>query len=209
MVPYWVFWGHGCIRMLYGYVTHDVFPLMVTYAVGDVLSIGFLAVYFKYSTERTKVLKLSLVTLVICVVVTLYAIFGRYVQPEGQAADIVGFIAIASSVILYSSPLTAIKRVLREKNAESLPFPMIVIGIVNNTLWIIYGFLIMDVLLVVPTCINVVIGTVQFVLCIVYSPSRRALPVVATKPTASPTCGVELSTITLETPAYAAIEVDR
>lgn len=163
--------------MLYGYVTDDTFPLMVTYAVGDVLNIGFIAMYFMHSKQRKYVLKATAIVLLCNAVVTIYAVLGKrhlLDQSLDGVSKTVGFIAIASSLLLYASPFSAISHVVRTKSSASIPFTMCLVGVVNNALWIIYGFLISDIVLIVPTCINIVLGCIQVVLFFVYHPRRRS-----------------------------------
>lgn len=162
--------------MLYGYVTGDTFPLLVTYAVGDLLNIAFIAVYYRYTTQRAYVLKATSFAFLCNAIVTVYAVLGKRQVVHQSAHDlnqVVGFIAIASSLLLYASPFSAISNVVKTKSSASIPITMCLIGVVNNALWIIYGFLISDIVLIIPTCINVVLGCIQVVLFFVYHPNRR------------------------------------
>jgi solute carrier family 50 protein (sugar transporter) len=163
--------------MLYGYVTSDIFPLLVTYAVGDLLGIVFLAVYYRWSKQRSYVLKAVAIAFVCNAIVAIYVVLGAQgvlKQSESSFKQVVGYIAIASSLVLYSSPLSTIKLVLQTKSSASIPAPMIITGVINNALWIIYGILLKDIILVLPTSINVVLGVAQVVLYIVYRPKRNA-----------------------------------
>lgn len=164
-------------RMLYGYVTGDVFPLLVTYAVGDLLGIAFLAVYYRWSKERNNVLKAVVIAFVCNALVAIYVVLGEqgvFNQSVDSFKQVVGYLAIASSLVLYSSPLSTIKLVLQTKSSASIPAPMIIAGVTNNALWIIYGILLKDIILVLPTSINVVLGVAQVVLYVVYRPKRSA-----------------------------------
>uniref|UniRef100_K3WZZ3 Bidirectional sugar transporter SWEET n=1 Tax=Globisporangium ultimum (strain ATCC 200006 / CBS 805.95 / DAOM BR144) TaxID=431595 RepID=K3WZZ3_GLOUD len=162
--------------MIYGYVSDNTFPLLVTYAVGDVLNIGFLAVYYRYSTRRAYVFKVMLVAFLCNAILTIYAVLGkRHIthQPEHNLKQIVGFVAIASSLMLYASPFSAISRVVKTKSSSSIPIVMCIVGVVNNALWVLYGALIDDMMLIIPTSISIVLGCIQIVLYFVYRPSHR------------------------------------
>lgn len=159
--------------MLYGYVTDDAFPLLVTYAVGSVFNISFIAVYFRYSTQRTLVIKTTSVALVCNAVVTIYAVLaksGELSQSTDTVKQAVGCVAIASSVLLYASPFSTLSRVVQTKSSVSIPITMCIVGVVNNALWIVYGVLISDLVLVVPASVNIVIGSIQIVLYFLYRP---------------------------------------
>ncbi|GMF15806.1 unnamed protein product [Phytophthora fragariaefolia] len=177
--------------MLYGYVTDNTFPVLTTYAIGDALSIVFLAVYIRWTTERKAVFKTCCIALVCNVVVTVYVMLGKNGVLPGSHQSmtlIVGIIAIASSLALYASPLAAIKLVLQTKSSASLPFAMILAGTINNLLWVVYGALVFDLFLIVPSSVNGALGLVQVALYGVYHPSRCAAgsAVVPVEPCRSP-----------------------
>ncbi|KAJ0410709.1 hypothetical protein ATCC90586_008294 [Pythium insidiosum] len=176
VVPLVALWGCNHMWLLYGYVTDNIFPLMVTYVVGDVTSMLFIAVFCVYAPNRRFVLKTTGATLLINAAATIYVVLAKrnvIQQSTDQRNLVVGCIAIASSILLYASPFATIKHVVRTKSSASIMFSMVMVGIVNNALWIIYGFLIHDAFLVIPTLINVVIGFVQLALYIVYHPKRQ------------------------------------
>ncbi|TYZ61053.1 hypothetical protein PybrP1_002658 [[Pythium] brassicae (nom. inval.)] len=173
VMPLVALWACDHMWMLYGYVTDDTFPLLVTYAAGSVFNIGFIAVYFRYSPRRALVLKTTAAALVCNAAVTIYAVLakrGVLHQSADTLKQAVGFVAIASSLLLYASPFSTLSRVIQTKSSASIPITMCVVGVVNNALWIIYGVLISDLLLVVPTSINIVIGSIQIVLYFLYRP---------------------------------------
>lgn len=175
VMPLAALWVCNHMWMLYGYVTDDLFPLLVTYAVGDVLGVIFLAIYYRWSKQRTYVLKVAAAALIINALVAVYVVLGKTgALPQSSSSFnlAVGYIAIASSLVLYSSPLSTIKLVIQTKSSESIPAPMIITGVINNTLWVIYGILLKDIILILPTAINIVLGAVQVMLYVIYHPKR-------------------------------------
>ncbi|KAG7396880.1 hypothetical protein PHYBOEH_001570 [Phytophthora boehmeriae] len=178
VLPFATLWVCNHIWMLYGYITGNEFPVLTTYAIGDALSIVFLAVYIRWATERAQVLKTCTVALVCNALVTVFVLLGeRGAFPISQHALIliVGIVAVASSLALYASPLAALKVVVQTRSSASLPFAMILAGVINNLLWLVYGAMINDMFLLVPTVINVALGLVQVALYGVYHPSRAAV----------------------------------
>ncbi|KAG6621950.1 Bidirectional sugar transporter SWEET7 [Phytophthora cinnamomi] len=177
VLPFATLWVCNHIWMLYGYVTDNTFPVLTTYAIGDALSVVFLAVYIRWTTERKAVFKTCCIALVCNIAVTVYVMLGKSGLLPGLQQSmtmIVGIIAIASSLALYASPLAAIKLVLQTRSSASLPFAMILAGTINNLLWVVYGALVFDLFLIVPSSVNGALGLVQVALYGVYHPSRGA-----------------------------------
>ncbi|TMW66089.1 hypothetical protein Poli38472_003854 [Pythium oligandrum] len=176
VVPLVALWACSHMWFLYGYVTDDVFPLMVTYIIGDVADILFIAVFYRWCSAKRKVIQAFVIALIINAIVTLYAVLGKrglLGQSFSGVKVVVGSFATASSILLYASPFATISLVVKSKSSASIPFAMVLVGLVNNTLWIIYGFLLHDPLLIIPAVISLTIGTIQFVLYFCYQPKRQ------------------------------------
>lgn len=181
VLPFATLWACNHIWMLYGYVTGNEFPVLTTYAIGDALSVVFLLVYIRWTTERARVLKTCVVALVCNAVVTVFAVLGeRGALPLSPHAVtlVIGVVAVMSSLALYASPLAAIKVVVQTRSSASLPFAMILAGAINNLLWVVYGAMVHDMFLLVPAVVNAALGLVQVALYGVYHPSRGAATVV-------------------------------
>ncbi|TMW66087.1 hypothetical protein Poli38472_003852 [Pythium oligandrum] len=179
-LPLVVQWAYNHIWMLYGYLTSAYFPLFATYAFGSALSVLFLAVYYVWANERrTYVFQLSLAAFLFNVCTTCYAFLGPSAQNEHQVAQIVGFVAIACGIVLYASPLATISHVVRTKNAITIPISMVVVGTISNSVWLIYGVLLSDPILITPCAINCSLCVIQLVLYVIYRPNRRRKPAIS------------------------------
>lgn len=55
-----------------------------------------------------------------------------------------GLICCGVGVLFFASPLTVLAQVIRTKNTESLPFPIIVSSFFVSLQWFVYGMLIED-----------------------------------------------------------------
>lgn len=162
--------------MLYGYVVREYFPLLVTYAVGSVLSVVFLAIYYSSSgDQRRTVLKLIACTLVFNTVTTAYTIVGSSIQTQSHVSQTIGVCAILCGFLLYTSPFATILDVVRTKSAASIPIAMVSVGALSNAIWIVYGFLQHDLVVAIPTVVNLAFCVLQLILYAVYYPNRRSL----------------------------------
>lgn len=162
--------------MLYGYVVREYFPLLVTYAVGSLLSVLFLGVYYCYSgDQRRQVMKLIACTLVFNIATTTYTILGSAIQSRSHVSQTIGTCAILCGFLLYASPFATIVDVVRTKSAASMPIAMVSVGALSNAIWIVYGFLLNDLVIIIPTVVNTAFCVLQLLLYAVYHPNRRSL----------------------------------
>lgn len=172
ILPFATLWVSNHIWMLYGHVTNNMFPIFLTYAIGDALSIIFLAVYLCYATDRKAVFKTCLIALVCNAAVSLYVILGMNGVFNQNVTPVVGITAVTSSLLMYASPFAAIRVVLQTRSSVSMPFAMILAGVINNLLWIVYGFLVFDLIVVIPSSVNMFLGIIQVALYGLFHPSR-------------------------------------
>lgn len=161
--------------MLYGYSTGDIFPLFITYIVGELGALAFVSVHFWYSTSRAYALPAMAFAAVFVAAATLYlalAVNGVTGQSRHGVSVTVGWITAAGSCLLYTSPFETIARVLRTKSAASIPIALCLAG--SNSLWVIFGFAIDDMFVAGLSVICVVLPVVQVMLYVVYSPVRMS-----------------------------------
>lgn len=162
--------------MLYGYVAGNYFPLLATYAVGSAASIGFLVIYCTYCSQRTHAARLVGLALVFNGFTSVFVgIVSRsnFWSPK-QTENVIGILAIACGLALFASPFATISRVLRTRTAASIPVGMVSVGLVSNAVWLLYGFLVADAILIIPTAISGVFCFIQTVLYVIYRPTQSS-----------------------------------
>lgn len=77
------------------------------------------------------------------------------------------------NVLLSSTPLLRLEQILRSRNASVYPVFMTLVGVVNNIAWTLYGILIEDAVVFLPSLYSFIVATFQ-VLVILWC--RRQLP---------------------------------
>lgn len=162
--------------MLYGYVTDDIFPLCVTFVFGDVMSLLYIVVFYRFTTYRTYTHKTIAAGLFVIALVTIYAVLGKTgvtQQSDDAVEQTFGIITACGAVLLYSSPLATCAHVLRTKNSASIPWALCLAGAVSNALWIIYGAVEGDWFIGGLGIFCVTFAMLQVVLYVIYRPGRH------------------------------------
>lgn len=81
--------------------------------------------------------------------------------------------ACSSSLVCCASPLAGLRRVLRTKSCESLPFAFIAFSFLNSVSWSWYGLLANNNFIILPNVMGGVIAFFQLLLFLVYPSSRQ------------------------------------
>lgn len=160
-------------RLLYGLLTGNIFPLVVTFLFGEVMATIYTAIYYRWTSEKALVAKIVRRVAVILSLATLYAVLaalGKTNQTKAQAGKCVGYIGVCASFILYLSPFESIMQVLATKSGESIPINMCVAGTVSNAIWVAYAALTHDVFMLIPNAVCMLLASIQVTLYWVFRP---------------------------------------
>jgi solute carrier family 50 protein (sugar transporter) len=173
--------GNSHMWMLYGYFCGNIFPVVVSFGLGDFAALAYLIVYYQFAEDRTYVLQIVGGAVSVLAAITLYAVIaatGATGQDYTGISHILGYLSIVAAIILYGAPFEKALFVLRTKNAAPIQLPMVICGATNNALWVIYTPLDSNWFMFIPNAICVVLGLVLLVLYVMYRPSKAAQNVV-------------------------------
>ncbi|XP_062144408.1 bidirectional sugar transporter SWEET17-like [Alnus glutinosa] len=82
--------------------------------------------------------------------------------------DVIGFLCAGLNIVMYSSPLAAMKTVVTAKSVEYMPFLLSLFLSLNGGIWTFYAVLVKDFFLGVPNGAGFLLGAAQLVLYAIY-----------------------------------------
>uniref|UniRef100_A0A0A9AT22 Bidirectional sugar transporter SWEET n=1 Tax=Arundo donax TaxID=35708 RepID=A0A0A9AT22_ARUDO len=85
----------------------------------------------------------------------------------------VGSIGIVTSMSMYSSPLIAVKQVIRTKSVEFMPFYLSLFSFLTSLIWMVYGILGRDPYITSPNAVGCFTGILQLVVYCIYSRCKK------------------------------------
>jgi solute carrier family 50 protein (sugar transporter) len=95
--------------------------------------------------------------------------FNKFPDPKYQMEELVGQLSMMFAIAYYVAPLYTAYEILRTKDSSSLYGPVLVINLINSSLWFIYGLALLDFNLYFPNLFGVPLTVLQIVLLVVYS----------------------------------------
>lgn len=162
-------------RMLYGYVTKDIFPLFSTFVFGDLMSVVCISVFIRWTSEKKHALHYLAPVVLVIAITTIYAVLGKTGysnQSVDEVQDVMGYITIFATVLLYLSPLATVRRVIRTKNAASVPVALCAAGFVENAFWLVYGSVESDTFIWGISIFSVLFTLFLVVLYVMFPPKK-------------------------------------
>ncbi|KAF0911786.1 hypothetical protein E2562_012287 [Oryza meyeriana var. granulata] len=157
----WVFYGLP--------IVHPNSILVVTInGIGLVIEAIYLTIFFLYSNRKNRV-KMGLVLAVealFMAAVALGVLMGEHTHQ--RRSMIVGILCVIFGSIMYSSPLTIMRKVVKTKSVEYMPFLLSVVSFLNGLCWTAYALIRFDLYVTIPNGLGVLFGALQLILYAIY-----------------------------------------
>ncbi|KAJ7965388.1 Bidirectional sugar transporter SWEET [Quillaja saponaria] len=144
------------------------FPVVTINGLGVLLEFSFILIYVWFASPKMKVkvvMGVIPVILLFCIsaVVSAFAFHNHH-----RRKVFVGSIGLVASVVMYGSPLVAVKQVIIKKNVEYMPFYLSFFSFLSSLLWMAYGLLSHDLFLASPNLVGCPLGALQLMLYFKY-----------------------------------------
>lgn len=154
----------------------DNVVVMVVNSIGLLLECCFACIYLTFATPKSKKNMVWMVAGVLVIFGAIAIISFSIVHDERHRKVLVGTVGLLATIILYASPLTVIKRVIQAKSAEFMPsFYFSLFAFLGSLLWLVYGALSKDIVIMTPNFIGVPLALGQMVLHCIYRDKRSKI----------------------------------
>ncbi|KAH8394771.1 hypothetical protein KR222_005151, partial [Zaprionus bogoriensis] len=151
----------------YGVLTNEQSIVMVN-IIGSTLFLVYTLVYYVFTVNKRSYVKQFAIVLALLVGVI---VFTNSLHDEPQRMiHITGIMCCIVTVCFFAAPLTSLVHVIRVKNSESLPLPLIATSFFVSLQWLIYGVLISDSFIQIPNFLGCLLSLLQLGLFVLYPP---------------------------------------
>ncbi|KAF5738728.1 bidirectional sugar transporter SWEET17-like [Tripterygium wilfordii] len=157
----------------YGIIKPGSYLVATVNGFAIVVEVVFVTLFLIYAPSKMRAKTWVLVGildvgfLAVAVLVTQLAFEGE------RRIDAIGFLCAGLNIVMYGSPLAAMKKVITTKSVEYMPFFLSFFLFLNGGIWAVYALLVQDYFLLVPNGTGFLLGTAQLVLYAIY---RKAEP---------------------------------
>ncbi|XP_055831476.1 bidirectional sugar transporter SWEET5-like [Solanum dulcamara] len=153
----WVFYGMP-------FVHPDSLLVITINGFGLAIELLYVSIFFIYSdwAKRRKIiiaLIIEAIFMAILIFITLTFLHGTK-----DRSMLIGIVAIVFNVIMYTSPLTVMKKVITTKSVKYMPFYLSLANFANGIVWAIYALLKFDPYILIPNGLGSLSGLVQLIL---------------------------------------------
>nr|GEV96750.1 bidirectional sugar transporter N3-like [Tanacetum cinerariifolium] len=165
-LPYVMALFSSMIWIYYATLKTDATLLITINAVGCVIETLYIAIYIAYAPKKMQATKL--VVSLNFVGFWVIALSTHYLAEGETRVQILGWTCLVISVSVFAAPLSIMKRVIRTKSVEFMPFGLSFFLALSAVMWFFYGLLQKDIYVALPNIIGFVLGVVQMIIYLVY-----------------------------------------
>ncbi|GLT90726.1 hypothetical protein SLE2022_086440 [Rubroshorea leprosula] len=140
---------------------------------GTLIELLFLTLFFIYSDKNKRLKLLLLVLLELIFVAALAVVVLTVLNTTHHRSMVVGIICLLFDIIMYASPLSVMKMVIRTKSLEYMPFFLSLASFVNSVAWTTYAFLPFDPFICIPNGLGTVFTVAQLIVYATYYKSTN------------------------------------
>ncbi|CAN1247522.1 Bidirectional sugar transporter SWEET17, partial [Linum perenne] len=156
----------------YGSIKPGAYLVATVNGFGILVEIVYVALFLTYAPPKMKS-KTGVMVGVLNVGFLGAAVLATWLALEGGARiNAIGFLSSALNIIMYGSPLAAMKTVITTKSVEYMPFFLSFFLFLNGGIWTVYALLTKDLFLGVPNGAGFLLGAAQLVLYAMYRNSK-------------------------------------
>ncbi|KAK3018552.1 hypothetical protein RJ639_003909 [Escallonia herrerae] len=156
--------------VLYGVpAVHPDSLLVVTInGTGFVIELLYVTIFVVYSSwgKRKKIGIALLVELIFMLIVTFITL--HFFHDTKSRSMVVGILCVVFNIIMYTSPLTVMRQVIRTKSVRYMPFTLSLANFANGVIWCIYALLKFDPYIMIPNGLGALSGAIQLILYATY-----------------------------------------
>ncbi|KAL7117821.1 hypothetical protein ACP275_03G097100 [Erythranthe tilingii] len=136
---------------------------------GVVIESIYVLIFLIYAPkkEKGKILGLLLLILAIFTTVALVSILA-FRGHDNLKKLFCGIAATLFSIIMYASPLSVMRLVIKTKSVEYMPFLLSLFVFLCGTSWLIYGLIGKDMFIYIPNGFGCLLGTMQLSIYAIY-----------------------------------------
>ncbi|KAI9079690.1 hypothetical protein K1719_038311 [Acacia pycnantha] len=173
-LPYVVSLLSCMIWIYYALLKKNTGLLLITInSFGCVIESIYISIFLFYASKKLRISTIKLVLLLnvfgygSMLLSTLYL-----VDERSKRINIVGWVSLVFNISVFAAPLSSMRRVIKTKSVEFMPFNLSMCLTLNAVMWFFYGLSLKDYYIALPNTIGFLFGIVQMVLYLMYKNSQ-------------------------------------
>ncbi|XP_051139541.1 bidirectional sugar transporter SWEET1-like [Andrographis paniculata] len=170
-IPYVMTLLNCLLSTWYGlpFISPNNYLVSIINGIGSGIEAVYVMIFLIYAPkkEKAKIFALLVLILTIFSAIALISMLVFHGSPK-KKQSICGYAAMIFSILMYASPLSIMRMVIKTKSVEYMPFLLSLFVFLCGTSWFIYGLIGMDKFLYINNGFGCFLGMMQLILYAIY-----------------------------------------
>ncbi|KAK4362364.1 hypothetical protein RND71_017605 [Anisodus tanguticus] len=157
----WVFYGMP-------FVHPDSLLVITINGIGLVIELIYVTIFFTFADwpKRRRIVIVLIVEVILFAIIIFITL--TFLHDTKTRSMLVGILAVIMNILMYASPLTVMRRVIKTKSVKYMPFFLSLANFANGGVWFAYAFLKFDPYILIPNGLGMISGILQLILYATY-----------------------------------------
>ncbi|KAK8537718.1 hypothetical protein V6N13_096473 [Hibiscus sabdariffa] len=167
-IPYVVSLFSAMLWIYYALLKKDAMFLITINTFCIFIQTFYIVTYFYYGPKKEKIVTVKLMLLFNVFGFGLVFLSTFFLPNPSIRLMVLGYICMAFSLAVFAAPLAIVRKVIKTKSVEFMPFTLSVFLTLGAVMWFFYGLLLKDMNIAVPNILGFMFGILQMILYAVY-----------------------------------------
>ncbi|XWS47772.1 hypothetical protein CRYUN_Cryun13aG0013800 [Craigia yunnanensis] len=174
-IPYVVSLFSAMLWLYYAFVKSGAFLLITINSFGCVVETLYIVVYIVYAPKQTRMFTLRILILLDFGGFFSILLLFHFLAKGSNRVQLLGWICVAFATSVFAAPLSIIRKVIKTKSVEYMPFALSVFLTLGAVMWFFYGLLLKDMNIAVPNVLGFIFGILQMILYAIYKKQPKKM----------------------------------
>ncbi|XP_057781252.1 bidirectional sugar transporter NEC1-like [Salvia miltiorrhiza] len=172
-LPYSVAFFSASLLLYYAFLKTGAYMIITINGIGCFIETVYLLMYIIFAPKKSKLFTMGLIILFnvgglgLVMAVSILAFHGD------KRVSLVGWICCIFNLAVFVAPFSIMRRVIKTKSVEYMPFTLSFFLTLCATMWFFYGFFIKDYYIAFPNILGFLFGIAQMILYFVYKNAKK------------------------------------
>ncbi|XVF04507.1 hypothetical protein REPUB_Repub05bG0088600 [Reevesia pubescens] len=167
-IPYVVALFSAMLWIYYALLKKNAMLLITINTVCSVIQIFYIVAYFCYAPKKEKVVTVKLFLLFDVLGFGVIVLSTFFLKNPMIRLHVLGHICMALALSVFFAPLCIVRKVIKTKSVEYMPFTLSVFLTLGAVMWFFYGFILKDMNIAVPNVLGFIFGVLQMIIYAIY-----------------------------------------
>ncbi|XP_016194752.1 bidirectional sugar transporter NEC1-like [Arachis ipaensis] len=167
-IPYVVALLSAMLLLYYGYLKTNAILIITINCIGCVIEVAYLLMYIIYAPRKHKISTLWMMLGADVAGLGITMIITTFIVRGDKRVHAVGWICAIFNIAVFAAPLSIMRRVMKTKSVEYMPFSLSLFLTLCATMWFFYGLFDKDYYIMLPNVLGFLFGFAQMALYLIY-----------------------------------------